>query len=793
MLDLSGPHSSIGPGAGTAIPPVVAVQSVRSTSRRPLMKRVFLVIIATAGLTATVGLQAKNGEIQIASQGTNRLLRVQAAADAEWRFQTSSDLLTWVNAPSIGAVFSAKTNAPWVSMNQDAGSQGYYRAVKTTGLYDALAVRTLRLTFTQSAWQTLLASGRTTGSNTLATLEFDGQSYPGVGVRYRGNTSYSGLGAGGAPTKKSLNIEMDYTNATTRLRGYKTLNLNNAYTDESLMREPLYFNVMRQYTVCPHSGFARLYINDQYWGLYCLTQQEDGDLIKEYFPSTDGDRWRAPNMGGGGGGFPGGGGGGGAPGGSGNSALGYLGTRVATYQSNYQLKSDNSTNAWERLMHATDVLNNTPAAQLRDAAEDVLAVDRWLWFLAIENLFTDEDSYYFKGADYGFYYEPESGRIHPVEHDGNETCVAADVSLSPVQGAASSTRPVLYRLLGIAELRQRYLAHLRTVLEETFNPATLLPVINEYSALTIADIVADTKKNYTMTAYTNDLSALRSFVQKRYVFLTNHAELKPVAPTIVAVYDPVGTPSPLDTPYVRAEVRAVENNGLDSVWLYHRGAAYGKFARNPMFDDGLHGDGAANDGVFGGGTAPYPAGAKVRYYVEARSANSAKAACFAPARAEEDTYGYRVGLITATNTPVVINELLASNQSTLADPQGEFDDWIELRNLTDQAVNLTGRYLTDEPNDPRKRPFPDGTVIPANGFLLIWADEDRQATDGLHANFKLSASGEQVFLIDTDTNLNAVLDSVTFGAQEMDRSYGRAAANADVFTQMVPTPGAANH
>ena len=52
-----------------------------------------------------------------------------------------------------------------------------------------------------------------------------------------------------------------------------------------------------------------------------------------------------------------------------------------------------------------------------------------------------------------------------------------------------------------------------------------------------------------------------------------------------------------------------------------------------MFDDGAHGDGLTGDGVFGAATTNYPAGAKIHYYVEARSANSAKAASFAPARA----------------------------------------------------------------------------------------------------------------------------------------------------------------
>ena len=111
-----------------------------------------------------------------------------------------------------------------------------------------------------------------------------------------------------AGQKKSLNIELDHTDAAGELMGYETINLNNAAGDETIMREPLYFNVMRQYTVCPAGALVKLYINNAYWGVYSLAQQGDSDLVSEWFPSKDGDRWRAPNIATGGGGGGGGGG-----------------------------------------------------------------------------------------------------------------------------------------------------------------------------------------------------------------------------------------------------------------------------------------------------------------------------------------------------------------------------------------------------------------------------------------------------------------------------------------------------
>ncbi|MBM3839258.1 MAG: hypothetical protein FJ398_15080 [Verrucomicrobia bacterium] len=733
--------------------------------------------------------RADEAKILLRQLGTNTLLQVQGDGDDDWRIQASDDLATWTHFTAFGTLLSGGTNAPSRSLSRLTDRHRFYRAVKTEGLFDPTLLRTLSLTFTQANWQSLLTRGRTTGSNTLGTLVMDnGATNLGVGIRYRGNTSFTMSG-----TKKSLNIELNYTNSESRLMKYKTINLNNAAGDETIMREPIYFNTMRKYSVSPLGSLVKLNINGEYWGLYSFVQQENNELIKEWFASDRGDRWRAPNIGGGTGGAPGGGrpGGGGGGFSSGLSALSWLGADVAAYRSSYELKTDNSTNAWERLVHAIDVLNNTPADQLRDKVEDVLAVDNWLWFLAVENVFADDDSYFNKGADYGFYYEPESGRIHPVEHDGNEAFVAGDVQLSPVQGAGLTTRPVLYRLLGVPELRQRYLAHMRTVLKESFNPAALTPAIVQFYTLSIEAIIADTKKNYTMTAYANDLAALKTFVTNRCNFLTNHAELRPVAPRIVAVSEPA-SPSAGAPVAVTADVQASAGEGIDSVWLYFRAGSAGKFSRAQMFDDGAHGDGERGDGIYGGATASFLAGAKVRYYVEARSSNAVKASSFAPARAEQETYSFRVTTSSGGVSPVVISEFMADNAKTLADPQGDYDDWIELRNVTDVEADLTGRYLSDDPRNPRKWQFPAGTKIPARGFLIVWADEDGTAAAGLHANFKLSAEGEQIFLVDSDAHYNALLDSVTFGPQQTDLSCGRPGDYSSAFEILQPTPGAGN-
>ncbi|MCY3553358.1 MAG: lamin tail domain-containing protein [Candidatus Poribacteria bacterium] len=144
---------------------------------------------------------------------------------------------------------------------------------------------------------------------------------------------------------------------------------------------------------------------------------------------------------------------------------------------------------------------------------------------------------------------------------------------------------------------------------------------------------------------------------------------------------------------------------------------------------------------------------------------------------------------------VVINELMADNDNTIADPQGDYDDWLELHNRTDSDVLLTGMYLSDKEDNLTKWEFPENTEIPANGYLIVWLDEDHDdenATEGLHANFKLSKSGEIALFVDTDANGNQVLDSVTFGEQETDVAYGRLPDGTGDFQVVQATPGAQN-
>ncbi|VGO20320.1 lamin tail domain-containing protein [Pontiella sulfatireligans] len=124
---------------------------------------------------------------------------------------------------------------------------------------------------------------------------------------------------------------------------------------------------------------------------------------------------------------------------------------------------------------------------------------------------------------------------------------------------------------------------------------------------------------------------------------------------------------------------------------------------------------------------------------------------------------------------VVISEFMAKNDKTLIDGDGNYSDWIELYNLGDSSVSLTGWYLSDDANDLTQWAFPSKSIA-AGEFLVVFASGQETAgyTDSLgylHTNFKLSGSDESVVLTKTDgtTIADSFLD---YPEQDDDVSYG---------------------
>jgi hypothetical protein len=133
---------------------------------------------------------------------------------------------------------------------------------------------------------------------------------------------------------------------------------------------------------------------------------------------------------------------------------------------------------------------------------------------------------------------------------------------------------------------------------------------------------------------------------------------------------------------------------------------------------------------------------------------------------------------------VRLNEVLAENLSAVNN-SGTFPDYVELHNAGAGAAILDGWSLTDDGN-AQKFVFPDGTTIPAGGYLVVWCDDTTNTTPGLHAGFSFSRNGDNVYLYDAATNR---VDALSFGLQLANYSVGRIGGQWQLNT---PTANGAN-
>ncbi len=144
---------------------------------------------------------------------------------------------------------------------------------------------------------------------------------------------------------------------------------------------------------------------------------------------------------------------------------------------------------------------------------------------------------------------------------------------------------------------------------------------------------------------------------------------------------------------------------------------------------------------------------------------------------------------------LIINEFLASNDACYPDPSGDYDDWVELYNDSDEAIDLGGMYFTDTIGDDDPYQIPDTdpslTTVQPKGYILIWCDDD-QEQGPLHVSNKLSKGGESIVLISQDNQ--TIIDSLSYTEQTTDVSMGRDPNNVNEFIFFEnPTPGLPNN
>ncbi|HLP94625.1 MAG TPA: CotH kinase family protein [Saprospiraceae bacterium] len=652
--------------------------------------------------------------------------------------------------------------------------------VSAQNLYDPAVVQEIKLTFYQSNWDYKLDSLKAidNGDYLLAkSVEINGILFDSVGVKYKGNSSYSANN-----NKNPLHIELNFVKKGQSYNGIKDIKLGNGFSDPTFVREPLSYEIARKYMDAPLSNHAKVWINGTYWGVYSNTESINKAFLQKHF-ATNGDnaffKCNPEDFGG--------------PGTGGNYPdLVYSSADSAFYYNKYDIQSDYG---WAELLDLMETLKNNP-----NSVESVLDVDRALWMLAFNNVLVNLDSYTGAfGQNYYLYYD-ENDRFLSTLWDlnmsfGGFPLLSANQfltqtqmkQLDPLVQSSNSSRPLIKQLLANPTWKRMYLAHLKTILTENFaSEDDYKDRALEMQALIDAAVQSDTKKFYSYANFQANVTSsvntgggggfgtvpgIADLMNARYNFLISNTNLTAQAPSISNV-----SGSGISTYWVTAQV----TNAV-TVTLAWREDSSDVFQKVTMLDDGLHQDGAAGDGVFGASFVMLDP--TMQYYIYAENA---QAGIFSPARAEHEFYMATPNLPNAGD--IVINEILADNESGEADEAGELEDWVELYNNTNQPVSIFGLYLSDDPAERNKWAFPANVSIPAHGYLIVWMDND-DLQGPFHANFKLAAGGETLIL---SNGTSTVLDEVTFSQQLPDVTYGRYPNGTGNFTFMPPTFNAEN-
>lgn len=633
--------------------------------------------------------------------------------------------------------------------------------------YEIETINEIRITFQESNWDALLDNLYSAGDEERLTgsIEINGVNYDSVGIRYKGNSSYSSEN-----NKNPLNIKLDHIISGQDHENFEKFRLSNIFKDPSCIREVLGFEIARKYMPACQANYMKVYINDGFIGLYSNIQDVDDYFDETHFGDDDGLRFKGEILERGG-----------------DAVIwDYLGTETAPYQSWYEAEQDGG---WEELIALLDTFNNHT-----NLIEEVLNVDRHIWMLAFTNLLVHLDAPINNAHNY-YLCQDEAGQFNPVMWDLNESfgtfsslSGGGDLSdsdkqtMSPFLNENNSKYPIIGNILSIDMYRRMYVAHMKTMIEENFTNSWYTNRAEEIQDIIDSEIQADANTFFSYSDFKSNVTTttqghigISELMEARCQYLLSLSEFEATAPTISEINIPDSVEAYSDV-NITAEILDAEY-----AFIKYRHSKSDAFELIEMVDDGQHDDGEAGDNIWG---ASFTVDAsKTHFYIYAENSD---AGMFSPQRAQQEYYIIEAIQDIQISDAVVINEFMASNTSTMADQDGEFDDCIELYNNTEEDISLSGYYLTDN-NELTKWAFPD-TSIASGGYLVIWADSDTEQS-GLHCDFKLSASGEEIALVNSSLT---IVNQVEFEEQTNDISYGLFPNGTGTYRTLVPSISAEN-
>lgn len=406
---------------------------------------------------------------------------------------------------------------------------GFTQNIKTARpLFDKKTIGEIRLTLPAKNWADALDSMRLYGEGMMVgTALVDGQKYEGVGVRFRGNKSYQ-VGI----KRNPFHIKLNYSNAEQNHQGYSSLKLSAAKADPSMVREVLFHEIAAKYMPSPQTAYTKLFINDEYAGIFINLESVDGQFLENHFGSRNNPFFKAgvdykPEP---------------AANGCKQNIFGSLEyeENVDCYRENFTLESDRG---WADLQEFTRILNNEPAK-----IERVLDVDRALWMLALNNVMVNLSSYSGQYSVNYYLYKDNNGRFQPVHWDLNlsfgsfkNTGNGSDLDLrnlqrlDPLLHSDNPYKPLISQLLKDPLYKKIYLAHLRQVNDENFAGGAYEKRARELQAMIAVPFNDDKNKLYSIDDFQKSLNetigrkskipGIVELMSRRSRFLKTHPEL----------------------------------------------------------------------------------------------------------------------------------------------------------------------------------------------------------------------------------------------------------------------------
>lgn len=566
-----------------------------------------------------------------------------------------------------------------------------------------------------------------------------------VGFRLRGNTSRQA-------SKKSFKVSFNSFEKGRKFYGVEKLNLNGEHNDPTILRSKICWDLFAMADVpSSRSSHVALYINGEYRGLYINVEHIDEEFIQKRFYQAHGNLYKCL--------WP--------------ADLHYEGSDPDDYKGIsggrriYDLKTNKEEDDYTDLAHFIDVLNNTPTNQLPCELEKVFDVDNYLKVIAIDELTSNWDGPIINKNNFYLYFNPADQRFSYIPYDLDNTLGIdwfgvdwANTDIYEWSNLSGDYRPIYERILSIPAYKDRLSYYLDKYTREYYNEE----FISDYTTI---------KKALLYPFRINDFYANQDYGWYVQDFLDNFDE--PLGFHVkYGLTDYFATRESS----VLSQLENIESSSFISKANIIRKTEQLEFEFTIENQDQLVNaefqymvNGGTSQSIsldFQNGQAglifPVSETGHMEYRLFLTSENS-------------QTYwplcGYKNIQLGASPTPdIVINELMSNNESYITDDFGEYDDWVELYNNSDQVILLDNYYLTDDPNNPDKWKLPYIQLAPGE-YLIIWADDDEEDQGDNHASFKLSKSGEFIGIYDNASNDYEVIDSTSFPALDANKSFAR--------------------